>query len=148
MTCLYTTVCRIYAAVRRPTYGELIDLFEEVECGCPNDEDLLCSKFRVLYPKVYIGRPRRFYETVLRIVAPAKPSLTGESRLTGSSLASYPRRSSASCTEPINNGRLELWLLALFCNDLFAQHPIQRHLHVTPPCILSHYVFRCLCIIS
>ena len=33
----------LYAAVRRPTYGELIDLCEEAECDCT--EDLLCSKF-------------------------------------------------------------------------------------------------------
>ena len=32
-------------------YGELIDLFEEAECECPNIEDLLCSKFKKTIPQ-------------------------------------------------------------------------------------------------
>lgn len=79
-------------AVRKPTYGELIDIFEETERECPNSEDLLCDKFKAHYPKISIGRPRRFYETVSRIVAPTKPSLRGECKLYGSPLASYRKR--------------------------------------------------------
>ena len=79
-------------AARKPTYGELIDVFEESEQQCPNNEELLCSKFTRLYPHIYIGRPRHFYETVSRIVAPTKPSLRGECKLFGSPLSSYRKR--------------------------------------------------------
>ena len=84
-------VHHIYSpAVPKPSYGELIDLFEETKHG---GEEFLCSKFRNLYPEIYIGRPRRFYETVQRIAAPTKASLRGESKLQGSQLASYRKRS-------------------------------------------------------
>ena len=79
-------------AVWKPTYGELIDIFEEAERECPNNEEVLCSKIKQLYPKIPIGRPRRFYETVSRIVAPTKPSLRGECKLQGSSLTFYRKR--------------------------------------------------------
>ena len=39
----------------------------------------------VLYHKIYIGRSRQFYETVVY----CSPNKAGESRLTGSSLALY-----------------------------------------------------------
>ena len=83
-------MCIVYTAVavRKPTYGELIDMFEESESECQGNEDLLCSKFRKLFPKIYIGRPRRFYETVMRIVAPTRPSLRGASHLGGLQLSS------------------------------------------------------------
>ena len=80
-----------FAANKKPTYGELIDLLEEVEHESPNNENLLYSKFKVLYPKIYIGRPRRFYETVTRLAAPTKSSLR-KSNLTGSPLTSYRKR--------------------------------------------------------
>ena len=67
-------------------------MFEETEQECPNSEELLCSKFKRLYPNIYIGRPRRFYETVSRIIAPTKPSLRGECKLSGSPLSSYQKR--------------------------------------------------------
>ena len=79
-------------AVRKPTYGELIDIFEDSEQECPNNEELLCFKFHRLYPHIYIGRPRQFYETVSRIVAPTKPSLRGDCKLFGSQLSSYRKR--------------------------------------------------------
>ncbi len=75
-----------------PTYGELIDLFEEVEKEHFNDENVLCQQFKDLYPDVTIGRPRRFFETVKRLIAPVRPSLRGTVSLTGSALASYRRR--------------------------------------------------------
>ena len=90
--CCLLDVCCVHVAGRSPTYGELIDLFEEKEHECTNNEGLLCSKFRKLYPKIYIGRPRRFYDTVTHIVEPTRPSLRGESRLSGSPLCSYRRR--------------------------------------------------------
>lgn len=73
-------------------YGELIDLLEEVERESPNDENLLYSKFKVMYPKIYVGRPRRFYETITRLAAPTKHSLQGKCSLTGSPLTSYRKR--------------------------------------------------------
>ena len=90
--CVLTDISYVPTAARRPTYGELIDLYKETECECPDNEELLCSNFRKFYPKIYVGRPRRFYETVVRIVAPTRPSLRGESRLSGSPLSSYRRR--------------------------------------------------------
>lgn len=88
--CIMNSCLLCHVAVRKPTYGDLIDLFEETEHECRGNEDLLCTKFRMIYPD--IGRPRRFYETVKRIVAPTQPSLRGESRLSGSPLSSYRRR--------------------------------------------------------
>ena len=68
-------------------------MFEETEQECPrNSEELLCSKFKRLYPNIYIGRPRRFYETVSRILAPTKHSLRCECKLSGSPLSSYRKR--------------------------------------------------------
>ena len=49
---------------KNPTYGELIDLLEESEYESPNNENLLYAKFKARYPKVYMGRPRRFHKTV------------------------------------------------------------------------------------
>ena len=39
-------------AARKPTYGELIDLFKETEREYPNNGELLCAKFKTLYPKI------------------------------------------------------------------------------------------------
>uniref|UniRef100_A0A1X7T1Q2 Uncharacterized protein n=1 Tax=Amphimedon queenslandica TaxID=400682 RepID=A0A1X7T1Q2_AMPQE len=69
----------------KPTYGELIDLFEEAL-----DSDDLCAKFKIRYPEMKIGR--RFYDTVSRIAAPTKPSLTGKCSITGTQLLTYRRR--------------------------------------------------------
>ena len=82
-----------FLADKRPTYGELIDLLQEVEQESPNNENLLYSKFKELYPKIYVGCPRRFYETVTHLEAPTKSSLRGKSGLTGSLLTSYWKRS-------------------------------------------------------
>ena len=71
------------ATHKKPTYGELIDLFNK----CPDN-----NEYREQYPKIYIGRPRRFYETVKRIVAPTQPSLRGGSKISGSSLSTYRKR--------------------------------------------------------
>lgn len=79
-------------AATKPTYGELIDIFTEVERDHPNDGGLLSSKVHELYPTIPIGRPSRFYDTVQRIVGPTRPSLIGESKLVGSPLASYRKR--------------------------------------------------------
>lgn len=72
---------------RKPTYGELIDLFKKSE----HNEDLL-SHFKKIYPDISIGRPDRFYETVSRIVAPTQPSALGKPKLCGSPLTSYRKR--------------------------------------------------------
>ena len=84
--------CYFYAASNQPTYGDLIDLFEEVEAESYNDEHLLCSKFQRLYPSISIGRPRRFFETVERIMAPVRPSTRGDAALKGSPLSTYRNR--------------------------------------------------------
>ena len=75
----------------RPTFGELIDMYEEFEWQT-YAANLLCSKVSRQYSSLSIGRPSRFYDTVQRIVGPTKPSLRGEAKLTGSPLASYRRR--------------------------------------------------------
>ena len=77
------------SASLRPTYGELIDLFEETERKSPNDEEILFSEFKKLYPMIHVGRPKRFYEIISCIVAPTKRSLIGKPKL---ALASYRKR--------------------------------------------------------
>lgn len=41
---------------KKPTYGDLIDLFEQSE----HDEDILLFQFKKIFPKVSIGRPKDF----------------------------------------------------------------------------------------
>ena len=74
-----------------PTYGELIDMLDDVEEGDGANASHLLARFRESYSEsdIYIGRPGRFLETVERI---SKPSLRGEPKLTGSLLASYRKR--------------------------------------------------------
>ena len=72
-----------------PTYGELIDLYLIVEREDFNNETVLCAKFKELYP---LGRPRRFFETVQRIVAPVRPSSLGTVSITDSALITYRKR--------------------------------------------------------
>ena len=91
LNCMISKTLSILA-YQKPTYGELIDLLEEVDVENPNDENLLYSKFKALYPNIYVGRPRRFYETVSRLAAPTKNSLRGNASLTGSPLGSYRKR--------------------------------------------------------
>lgn len=71
----------------KPTYGELIDLFEVTTSA-----DDLYEKFHDQYPNIKVGRVDRFFDTVSRITAPTKPSLTGKCSLTGSPLISYRKR--------------------------------------------------------
>ena len=75
-----------------PTNGELIDLFLKVEKENFNDESVLCYKFKELCPHISLGRPRRFFDTVQRIVASTRPSSTGRGALSGSPLVSYRKR--------------------------------------------------------
>ena len=75
----------------KPTYGELIDVFVELE-GRAGAADLLCSEICRRYPGLMIGRPSRLFDTIQRIVGPTRASLRGTAKLTGSPLASYRRR--------------------------------------------------------
>ena len=72
---------------KKPTYGELIDLFEVTTSA-----DDLYEKFHDQYPNIKVGRVDRFFDTVSRIIAPTKLSLTGKCSLTGSPLISYRKR--------------------------------------------------------
>lgn len=78
-------------SIIEPTYGELIDLFTELE-GRPNMSDKLYSEICVRYPKVSVSRPARLYDTVKCIVAPTRPSLRAAAKLNGSPLAAYRKR--------------------------------------------------------
>ena len=112
-------------AIRKPTYGDLIDIFEESELECPNSEELLCSKFKTLYPNIYIGRPRRFYETVLCIVAPTKPSLRGECKLFGSLLSSYRKRIwEPRIRNPATSGSCNGMLLSMYIFTFTSLQPL------------------------
>ena len=56
-----------------PMYGELIDLYEQTEheAGLDIDfADYLVQKFKNIYPDIYIGCPKQFYERLQQIVAP------------------------------------------------------------------------------
>ena len=71
-----------------PTYGELIDLFQEFG----SDQHLLCAEMSRLFPSISINRPGRVVDTITRIVAPTKQSLNGTLKLTGSPLRFYRQR--------------------------------------------------------
>lgn len=75
----------------KPMYGDLVDIFERFE-GQPDVQDLLFAEVCKCYPNVTVSCPSRFYDTIRRLVAPTRPSLHGEAKLTGSPLASYRRR--------------------------------------------------------
>lgn len=77
-----------------PSYGDLIDLLEDVETDNESGAiaDILCEKFATSYPHIPINRPGRFLNTVRRLAAPTKPSVIGQQKLMGSSLASYRHR--------------------------------------------------------
>ena len=75
----------------KPTYGELIDIFTELE-GRADTADLLYSEICRRYPDISVGRPSRLFDTIQRIVGPTRPSLRGTAKLNGSPLASYRRR--------------------------------------------------------
>ena len=74
------------------TYGDIITLFEQCEQANPGDKNHLCCEFERIYPNTHIGRPGRFYDTVLRIVAPARSSIRGSRSLNRSQLISYCKR--------------------------------------------------------
>jgi len=63
-----------------PRYGELIDLLSDFE-GRPNLTDLLCSEIQKRYPNTSVSRPTRLYDTVIRIAAPTRPSLSRPAKL-------------------------------------------------------------------
>lgn len=84
----------MFTASRKPTYGELIDLLSDAErkCDKENVPEVLYHEFTQQYPHIYVGRPKRLYDTVARIAAPTRPSLRGETKLIGSPLSSYRKR--------------------------------------------------------
>lgn len=79
------------------THGELIELlyFAESKCEKHNDielSELLVTLFKERHPSIYIGRPRRFLDTVRRIAAPTRPSMIGESKIDGDCLRAYMKK--------------------------------------------------------
>ena len=77
--------------VTEPTYGELIDLYIELE-GKANLQDCLFSEISGRFPQLSLGRPTRVLDTIKRIIAPTRPSLRGPAKITGSGLAAYRKR--------------------------------------------------------
>ena len=79
--------------VENPTYGDIIDLFEKCESVAPADATYFSSVFKDYYPYFDIERPGRFYDTVIRIVAPTRPSIRSDrASLRGTQLQSYRKR--------------------------------------------------------
>ena len=79
------------------TYGDLIDLYESVMISADSAEgkqsqDLFVERMHESFPGYYLSRPKRFIETVQRIVAPTRPSLRGPPKLSGSPLSTYRKR--------------------------------------------------------
>lgn len=74
-----------------PSYGELIDLFEQLG-DVPNAERVLCAELSKRYSSISVKRPGRTFDRIARIVAPARASVKGEAKLTGSPLRSYCKR--------------------------------------------------------
>ena len=78
-------------------HGELIELLHLAESKCDKYSDIDLSKllvtlFKERHPSIYIGRPRRFLDTVRRIAAPTRPSIIGESKLNGDCLRTYMKK--------------------------------------------------------
>ena len=79
------------------TYEELIGLLYQAESKCDKCNtkelaELLVTFFKERHPSIYIGRPRRFLDTVQRIAAPTRPSMIGESKLDGDRLHAYMKK--------------------------------------------------------
>ena len=74
------------------TYGDIITLFEQCEQANPGDKNYLCCEFERVYLNIHIGRPGRFYDTVLRIIAPTQLFSRGNRSLDRSQLNSYRKR--------------------------------------------------------
>ena len=77
------------------TYGELIELLHQAESKCDNNtelSELLVALFKEKHPSIYIGRPRRFLDTVRGIAAPTRPSTIGKSKLDGDCLHVYLKK--------------------------------------------------------
>ena len=75
------------------TYGQIIDLFEECDRASPGDAMYLATAFTKAAPVLNVGRPGRFYDSIVRIVAPTRPALRNEkAALQGTPLRSYRNR--------------------------------------------------------
>ena len=88
---VFNTCQCCHCLLAAPTYGDLIDLLQECEdlCGDCADSSIaetLYSKFTSRHPNISIGRPKRLYDAVMRIVAPTRPSLRGGSKISGPDL--------------------------------------------------------------
>jgi len=97
------------------TYGQIIDLFEECDRTFPGDAIYLATAFKKAAPVLNIGRPGRFYDSIVRIVAPTHPALRNEKAvLQGTPLRSYRNR---VWMPRIRNSSLVLYLhtFLLFC---------------------------------
>ena len=77
---------------KMPSYGELIDMLSFAEQSRQDVANVLLDTFKQQYPYIYIGRPKRLFETVSRIAAPTKQSTRGEPKLSGSPLLSCRKR--------------------------------------------------------
>ena len=67
------TFLRVVKIEKFPTYQELISLLNDAESvidGVLSTAELVVEEFRLRYPHIYIGRPRRFLETIKRISGP------------------------------------------------------------------------------
>lgn len=80
----------------QPTYGDIINMLKDVEIEAQSSEmsavDILTAKFRHEYPHIVINRPSRFLDSIRRIAAPTRPSAVGPSKLSGSPLRTYLKR--------------------------------------------------------
>lgn len=108
-TCMYHQLIFSVGVGEYPTYGGLIDLYLIVEREDFNDETVLCAKFKELYPHICIGRPRRFFETVQRIVAPVRPSSLGTVSITDSASVTYRKRKWLPHSRNTPKGKLQAY---------------------------------------
>ena len=84
------TFLRVVKIEKFPTYQELISLLNDAESvtdGVLSTAELVAEEFRLWYPHIYIGRPRRFLETMKRI-----SGLIVNQKLNESSEKSYLKR--------------------------------------------------------
>ena len=91
----YAFICNMFTYIGNEglTYGQIIDIFEECDQTSPGDATHLTAAFKKVTPVLNVGRPGRFYDTIVRIVAPTRPALQNEkAALHGTPLHSYRER--------------------------------------------------------
>ena len=74
------------------TYGEIVKILEDVEILVKCLLLIFSVKFSQKYPHIVTSRPSCLFDSINRIAAPTRPSAVGPSKLNGSPLRTYLKR--------------------------------------------------------